>query len=83
MTEKLYWELPYETTFKAKVIGITPEGVSLDNTLFYPQGGGQESDKEKLEKEELFFKVRYIYNIQLIQEIYFFQLSDRYAFSNF
>ena len=23
------------------------------------------------------------YNIQLIQEIYFFQLSDRYAFSNF
>jgi len=31
----------------------------------------------------LFFKVVYIYNIQLIQENYFFQLSNRYAFSNF
>ena len=57
MTEKLYWDTPYETTFTAKVIGITPGGVILDRTLFYPQGGGQESDKGKLEKEELLFEV--------------------------
>ena len=57
MTEKLYWETPYETTFTAKVIGVTPNGVTLDKTLFYPQGGGQECDRGRLEKEGLIFEV--------------------------
>jgi len=57
MTEKLYWELPYETNFKAKVVGLLNNGVILDRTLFYPQGGGQESDRGRLEKEGLIFKV--------------------------
>ncbi len=57
MTEKLYWKTPYETSFKAKVIGVKREGIILDRTLFYPQGGGQVSDKGMLDKEGLILKV--------------------------
>jgi alanyl-tRNA synthetase len=57
MTEKLYWDNPYETSFTAEVVSITPEGVILDKTLFYPQSGGQDCDKGRLEKEELIFKI--------------------------
>ena len=57
MTEKLYWKTPYETSFQAKVIGVKEEGVILDRTLFYPQGGGQVSDKGVLDKEGLILKV--------------------------
>ena len=57
MTEKLYWDNSYETSFTAEVIAIAPEGVILDKTLFYPQGGGQDCDRGRLEKEELIFKI--------------------------
>ena len=57
MTEKLYWKSPYETSFTAKVVAVTPEGVILDKSLFYPLGGGQESDRGRLEKEGHIFKV--------------------------
>ena len=37
---KLYWDQPYSREFTAKVVSIDGNKVELDQTLFYPQGGG-------------------------------------------
>ena len=44
MTRKLYWEQPYSTDFTAKVVSVDGNKVELDQTLFYPRGGGVSSD---------------------------------------
>jgi len=43
-TKRLYYEKPYQTEFKAKVVGTVKDWVVLDKTCFYPQGGGQPAD---------------------------------------
>ncbi|MDW7672845.1 MAG: alanyl-tRNA editing protein, partial [Bacillota bacterium] len=62
-TKKLYWEDPYLTTFQGRLLSskplMLPAGVSiktpagawqvaLDQTAFYPEGGGQPSDQGDL-----------------------------------
>jgi len=44
MTEPLYQNDAYLTSFAAKVVESGPEGVVLDRTAFYPTGGGQPGD---------------------------------------
>jgi Ser-tRNA(Ala) deacylase AlaX len=44
ITKRLYWQDPYRKDFDAKVIAIEGNEVVLDQTCFYPQGGGQVSD---------------------------------------
>jgi len=44
MTNKLYWEQPYAKEFSAKVLSIEGNKVVLDQTLFYPRGGGVACD---------------------------------------
>ncbi|MCS7126295.1 MAG: alanine--tRNA ligase [Aigarchaeota archaeon] len=43
-TRKLYYEQPLELKLKAKVLGVLDNYVILDQTLFYPTGGGQATD---------------------------------------
>lgn len=44
-TELLFWDKPYQKEFQAKIIEITANGIILDRTLFFPEGGGQFSDQ--------------------------------------
>ena len=44
LTVKLYNEDPYLREFEAEVTSIDGNGVVLDRTAFYPEGGGQEGD---------------------------------------
>ncbi|MGC8811992.1 MAG: alanyl-tRNA editing protein, partial [Candidatus Aenigmatarchaeota archaeon] len=41
MTRKLFWEDSYLKEFEAKVLRIEGNKVFLDQTCFYPKGGGQ------------------------------------------
>src|SRR5881628_1182542 len=44
-TRPLYYDDPYKAKFKAKVVArVLENAVVLDQTAFYPQGGGQLSD---------------------------------------
>lgn len=44
-TKLLFYEKPKEKRFNAKIIGSYKNSVILDKTLFYPEGGGQPSDR--------------------------------------
>ena len=60
MTEKLFWDRPYDTTFDAKIIEIESDGIILDRTLFYPEGGNQISDKGVINRGGKKFKVDHV-----------------------
>ena len=48
-TKQIYYEDPYKKELTCKVISVEPAGnlinVIIDQTIFYPEGGGQPSDK--------------------------------------
>jgi misacylated tRNA(Ala) deacylase len=44
LTKKLYWEQPYSKEFTAKIVGSEGPRIELDQTLFYPRGGGVSCD---------------------------------------
>jgi Ser-tRNA(Ala) deacylase AlaX len=44
MTRKVFWENPYLTELEAIVTSVIDNDVMVDQTTFYAQSGGQESD---------------------------------------
>ncbi len=48
MTKKLYWDDAYTTDFTARILEVIPLAsgykIALDETYFYPEGGGQPAD---------------------------------------
>jgi misacylated tRNA(Ala) deacylase len=49
MTEALYHADSYLREFNATVVGVMDNGIMLDRTAFYPEGGGQPNDIGVLE----------------------------------
>lgn len=59
-TQQIYYQDPYKKELESKVLSVEPKGnllnVILDQTIFYPEGGGQPSDKGFLNQA----KVEYV-----------------------
>ncbi|MHC1567565.1 MAG: alanine--tRNA ligase [Candidatus Syntropharchaeia archaeon] len=56
-TKKLYYDNPEGTRFEAVVLDSFDHWVVLDQTLFYPEGGGQPADSGTIATEERIFRV--------------------------
>jgi alanyl-tRNA synthetase len=56
-TRLLFYERPFDQTFEAEVLQIIDGSAVLDQTIFYPEGGGQPADHGMLVKGGLEFLV--------------------------
>ena len=71
MTEILCYADSYLREFEARVLDVTPKGVVLDRTAFYPGGGGQPSDTGVLRVDGVGFPVTRIsrVGVQTVHEL--------------
>ncbi|MCZ7394973.1 MAG: alanine--tRNA ligase [Candidatus Methanoperedens sp.] len=63
LTRKLYYEYPERFEFEAQVLSVIENRIILDQTLFYPEGGGQPADHGTLSVND------YIANVTDAQNI--------------
>lgn len=64
VTNQKYYEDPYLKILEGKVVSIESKGnfynIVLDQTIFYPEGGGQPSDTGTLDSKGYSAKVEYV-----------------------
>lgn len=56
-TKRLFYDEPSQTTFEAVVLGVFDNHIALDQTLFYPEGGGQPADHGMLSTQDIALRV--------------------------
>ena len=56
-TKRMYYEEPTRMDFEAVVLDVFENNIVLDQTLFYPEGGGQGSDKGTFSTEDALLHV--------------------------
>ena len=52
MTELVFRDDAYARACRARVVAVTPAGIELDRTVFYPTGGGQPGDTGLLRRAD-------------------------------
>ncbi|AHC50939.1 alanyl-tRNA editing protein AlaX [Sulfolobus acidocaldarius SUSAZ] len=68
MNQKIYLSDCYVKEFRAKILKISPQGIVLDKTAFYPGGGGVENDTGYFVIDDKKYKVTSVKEIN--HEIY-------------
>jgi Ser-tRNA(Ala) deacylase AlaX len=53
MTRKVFWENPYLTEFETTISQVIGNEVCVEQTIFYPESGGQESDYGYINKQKV------------------------------
>lgn len=72
-TRRMFYERPFERKFQAKVLDVADGNVILDQTLFYPEGGGQPADHGLIRKGSKTFRVA---DVQSVGKVVLHKIAD-------